>query len=91
MKAISTRTDDDDNDDEDDVRVVFIYFNSTFDNGCGTTNNIIKGAQNIMAATKTVDEASTQRQCHQSSFLIVNTDWLFDCISCAFIPDAEDY
>ena len=87
IKDITTRADDD----EDGTRVVFICYGSKTDNGCGIMNNITMAAQNLTAATKTVDEAGGQRQRHQLSFLVVNNDWLFDCTSCANIIDAEEY
>ena len=60
MKDITTCANDNDNDNEDGARVIVIYHNSIFDNGCGITNNIMKAAQNIMSVTKTVDEAGGQ-------------------------------
>ena len=79
--------DSDGGDEDGTAMVVFLCNDSKTDNGCGITNNMTKAARNLMGVTTGVDGAGGRR----SSFLVVNTDWLFDCISCACILGADDY
>ena len=81
------------NKEDDGPTIVFLCNDNTTDNGSGLTNNVTKTARNLCAAWKDRhgEGDEDQRRDHQPSLLAVDTDWLFDCISCGRILGAEDY
>lgn len=79
------------NEEDDGCTIVFLCNDSTTDNGCGITNNVKKAARNLCAAWTDQGKDEEWRKGHPLPFLVVNTDWLFDCISCARILGVKDY
>lgn len=87
MNDISANYDDDD---DAGTRIVLLCHDNITDHGSSITNAITKAARNLAVGTTMTENNKGGKQ-RRPSLLVVNTNWLFDCISCATVLGADDY